>query len=80
MPGFNSTGPEGQGPRTGRQMGNCKPRPGQEEAHENSSSNDKGKEHGNRIFGGRGPGRGRGFGGGRGFGRGRGLGQRPASE
>ena len=23
MPGFDGTGPEGRGPRTGRQMGNC---------------------------------------------------------
>lgn len=26
MPGFDGTGPEGQGPKTGRGDGNCKPR------------------------------------------------------
>jgi len=95
MPGFNSTGPEGQGPRTGRQMGNCKPRQGSDDAQKNSSSSDEGVNQGNENFAGRAPGRGRGFGGGRGFigngggrgfgrgrsfGRGPDKGQGPASE
>ncbi len=95
MPGLNSTGPEGQGPRTGRQMGNCKPRKGSDDAQNNISSSDEGVNQGNQYFAGRGPGKGRGIGGGRGFGgfgggrglgrgrgfgRGRGNGQGPASE
>ena len=81
MPGFNSTGPEGQGPRTGRQMGNCKPRKGSDEAKKNSLSSEEGINQENENFAGRGLGRGRGsgegrgFAGGRGFGRGRGRGR-----
>ena len=70
MPGLNSTGPEGQGPRTGRQMGNCKPRKGSDETQKNISSTDEGMDSRSANFTGRGQGRGRGFGGGRGWGRG----------
>jgi len=68
MPGFNSTGPEGQGPRTGKQMGNCKPRKGSDETQKNISSTDEGLDPRSANF----PGRG--------FGRGQGLGQGPAPE
>ncbi|GAP43639.1 hypothetical protein SDC9_28939 [bioreactor metagenome] len=67
MPGFDQTGPEGQGPMTGRRMGKCtnygaglKNRPVAE--NESDAENVPG----------RGPGRGRGMG--RGKGRGRGAG------
>ena len=60
MPGFDRTGPEGEGPRTGRERGKC-----------NSVSEDSPDERG---FG-RGFGRGRNQAGGRFRGRGRGLGR-----
>jgi len=60
MPGFDSTGPAGQGPRTGRQMGKCKPR---------KDSNETETDGGENGFTGRGLGRGLG----RGRGRGRGF-------
>ncbi|MEX0988637.1 MAG: DUF5320 domain-containing protein [Bacteroidales bacterium] len=44
MPGFDRTGPNGQGPRTGRGLGKCKPN----ETEENSSSADslgQGRRH-----------------------------------
>lgn len=50
MSGLNSTGPEGQGPRTGRQMGNCKPRKGADEARNIISSSDEGVNQGNQNF------------------------------
>ena len=65
MPGFNSTGPEGQGPRTGRQMGRCKPRPGSDDPEKNTQPDD-GMET-DPQFAGRGPGKGMGFGRGRGW-------------
>ncbi|MDF1576714.1 MAG: DUF5320 domain-containing protein [Bacteroidales bacterium] len=55
MPGFDRTGPEGQGSRTGRQMGKC-------------STKDT-SETGQEPFMGRGPGRGMGRGVGRAAGR-----------
>ncbi len=55
MPGFNRTGPEGEGSRTGRQMGKCS----------NGENNDSGQE----PFMGRGLGRGMGRGVGRAAGR-----------
>ena len=48
MPGFDRTGPEGQGSRTGRQMGKC--------------SNSDNSESGQEPLMGRGPGRGMGRG------------------
>ncbi len=60
MPGFDRTGPEGKGPRTGRELGKCNPVP--------EDSPDE------RGFG-RGFGRGRNQAGGRFRGRGRGLGR-----
>lgn len=48
MPGFDRTGPEGQGSRTGRQMGKC--------------SNREENESGQEPLMGRGPGRGMGRG------------------
>ncbi|NLA24423.1 MAG: DUF5320 domain-containing protein [Bacteroidales bacterium] len=60
MPNFDKTGPMGQGPMTGRRMGNC------------SGNN---PENSNFGFGGRGRGgRGMGRGAGKGFARGRGRG------
>jgi len=56
MPGFDRTGPEGQGPMTGRGLGRCNP------------DNEFNEEDDIRF--GRGWGRGRGLGRGRGFGRG----------
>lgn len=63
MPGLDHSGPEGQGPRTGRQMGNCKPR-------ENDIGDQADTPQGGFWGRGRGPGRGmrRGWGGGPGRG------------
>ncbi len=61
MPGFNGTGPMGQGPMTGRRMGFCNP---------NSPA---GREGGQGYGFSRGMGRGPGRGAHRGFGRGRGF-------
>jgi len=58
MPGFDRTGPEGQGSRTGRGLGRCNP----------DSKNDDRSQDDFR------PGRGFGWGRGRGRGRGRGFG------
>ncbi|MDD2584089.1 MAG: DUF5320 domain-containing protein [Bacteroidales bacterium] len=66
MPGFNQTGPNGQGPRTGRGLGKCKGTPTEDTLRNENDS----------TFGqGRGPGQGRGMGAGRGMGRGAGAGQ-----
>lgn len=81
MPGLDRTGPEGQGSRTGRQMGKCAPR--KKASGEATDQTDTSKENiqeedfnnvvGSRLgrFQGRGPGRGAGRGPGRGAGRGR---------
>jgi hypothetical protein len=55
MPGLDRTGPEGKGPRTGRQMGKCNP---------DASPNEEfiGGAGRGRRFGGGGRGPGRGFG------------------
>lgn len=72
MPGFDRTGPEGQGPRTGRQMGKCV-KPDEENSTDDNQS-------GRGL--GRGMGRGVGRAGGRahrmrwGRGGGRGMGRR----
>lgn len=82
MPGLNHTGPLGEGPRTGRKMGNCKPAPS-EDAAKAQTNNEQLEENfgpgtGNRRrFRNQGqqPGMGAGRAGGRGRGRGRGLGR-----
>jgi hypothetical protein len=80
MPGLDRTGPEGQGPRTGRQMGKCKPRKGSVDpgniAKDEKDKNglpENGPENDGPFYG-RGRGLGRGFGRGPGRGRGRGMG------
>lgn len=67
MPGFNATGPNGQGPLTGRGLGKCKPAKSNKE--EDFSDFDRGRGMGRayRHGYGRGMGGGRGFGGGRGY-------------
>ena len=64
MPGLDRTGPWGEGPRTGRQMGKCRPGNNPDDSINNLPE---------RGFG---PGRGRGYGNrfGRGYGRGSGRG------
>jgi len=80
MPGLDRTGPEGKGPRTGRQMGRCAPPENQKERVKNQD-NATGQESaaqdpedfeggGFGRFAGRGFGRGTGRGTGRGMGRG----------
>jgi hypothetical protein len=60
MPGLNSTGPEGKGPRTGRGLGRCKPT--DQEKNENPKSEDRpqayGRGMGRRSNRGRGTGKG----------------------
>ena len=34
MPHLNHTGPEGKGPKTGRKLGDCKKKPGEESKYE----------------------------------------------
>lgn len=82
MPGLNRTGPEGQGPGTGRRMGVCRPQKDVEESTTSSFANDAENPENDNFMGrgfgrGQGKGRGRGLRGGRGYGRGRGRG--PAS-
>ncbi len=67
MPGFNQTGPMGQGPMTGRRMGRCTnygSAPNNQQPAESDGSNN----NGNQPMAGSGFGRGRGFG--NGWGRG----------
>lgn len=71
MPGFNATGPNGQGPRTGRGLGKCKPAKSNKE--ENFSDFDRGRGMGRGMGRGYRHGYGRGMGGGRSFGGGRGY-------
>ena len=56
MPGFDRTGPNGQGSRTGRNMGKCNPENRNSDMHFGSEDSERGK--GLK----RGGGRGRGFG------------------
>jgi hypothetical protein len=80
MPGFNGTGPQGNGPMSGRRFGRCRvaPLPAQESAAQVQQANERseadlsqGSAQYNRVYGrGRGGipcgcGRGNGFGGGR---------------
>lgn len=71
MPGFNQTGLMGQGPMTGRRMGNCKNNGAMPKNQTNDESEDSNKPNAENIAG-RGLGWGRGMGG---RGRGRGMGQ-----
>jgi len=57
MPGFDRTGPEGQGSRTGRAMGKCNPK-NQEQGDEITGAENQ-KEYGYGRGQGRGQGRGR---------------------
>ncbi|BAX81458.1 DUF5320 domain-containing protein [Labilibaculum antarcticum] len=71
MPGFNQTGPMGQGPMTGRRMGRCanvetNPENQTTESKENTNDNTPENFQGRGFGFGRGRGRGR-----RGFGMGR---------
>ena len=63
MPRGDATGPDGNGPQTGRGLGNCKPTQGQQQGQSFPYNGPYG----------RGFGRGKGFG--RGFGRGQGFGR-----
>jgi hypothetical protein len=67
MPGFDSTGPSGQGSRTGRKLGQCAP---EKDANEDTIETDRVKRRSNGLR--LGLGRGLGRGNGRGNGRGRG--------
>jgi hypothetical protein len=70
MPGFDRTGPEGQGSQTGRKMGKCNPN--NQGTNEQLDVNETSRGLGRRF----GQGIGRGFGRGTGKGAGRGLGRR----
>ncbi len=73
MPGFDQTGPEGQGSRTGRRMGRCTNYGRNFKKTENTSSNEQNDNSSENL-----PGRGFGFGlrrGGSGRGRARGMGR-----
>jgi len=65
MPGFDRTGPEGQGSQTGRRLGKCNPN--NQESSEQSDVKEYPRGLGRRF--GRGMGRGFGRGAGRGLGR-----------
>ena len=67
MPGFDGTGPLGQGAMTGRGMGNCNPA---WNTYQAGSVYGYGRGRGRGLGRGCGPGRGMGFGWGAGFGRG----------
>lgn len=80
MPGLDRTGPRGEGPRTGRQMGKCAP-PGKNKKsttnpEEPNVKDPQIEDNEDYDMNGLGPFRGRGFGsgGGRGLGRGAGRG------
>ena len=79
MPGLDRTGPEGEGPRTGRQMGRCAPPGKQKEQRtdQNDSPATETRSMDPEDFEGRGFGRyrGRGLGRGAGKGTGRGMGR-----
>ena len=67
MPGFNKTGPVGQGPMTGRRMGRCTNFGASKKDNESTSSENRTEREPENLTG-----RGFGFGRGSGF-RGRGL-------
>ncbi len=57
MPGFNRTGPKGEGPRTGRGLGKCNP----ETKDDQFTDDNRPARRGQRFMaGGRGSGKGRG--------------------
>jgi hypothetical protein len=73
MPGFDGSGPNGQGPRTGWGLGRCGPTVTDQNAPQDNAVQAAPAYYGNRFVGpwgrgGRGPGRGRGRGMGRGMG------------
>ena len=70
MPGFDETGPRGEGPRTGGGFGRCSDAANSEDTSATKDDAPRGRGRGGRPWGG---GRGRGSGGGRGgrFGQGR---------
>lgn len=71
MPGFNQTGPMGQGPRTGRGMGKCKGTPVEDTTIDNNTpATGAGQGQGGQGLG-RGQGQGRGQGRGQSQGQGR---------
>lgn len=74
MPGLDRTGPEGQGSRTGRQMGKCAPRTkaSTDPSDPDDSPQNITQQEGFGRLQDRGPGRGAGRGAGRGTGKGRG--------
>ncbi len=74
MPGLNGTGPMGQGPRTGRGMGNCQPA-NNVDADVNVNETVQANTAAPPTFWGLGRGMGRGRGMGCGMGRGRGMGR-----
>lgn len=65
MSNRDKTGPEGNGPQTGRGLGGCKPTQGQQQGQHFPYNGPYGQGFGR----GKGMGRGRGFGRGQGFGR-----------
>lgn len=72
MPGLDHKGPQGEGPRTGRQMGNCRPKADVNQSQTENPVQGAGLRGGPGF--GRGAGRGFGRGSGKGFGRGFGKG------
>ena len=68
MPGLDRTGPQSEGPRTGRGMGRCNPK------NKNTGTDEQQGSDQNQTYG-RGLGMGRGRGGGRGRAGGRGMGR-----
>lgn len=61
MPGFDSTGPQGQGPMTGRKMGNCISSENANTEQSMAAGSGMGMGRGLRCGRGRGNGNGRGF-------------------
>jgi Family of unknown function (DUF5320) len=74
MAGRNGTGPTGEGPLTGRGLGNCNPKTNTED-NQDINNQDLPRGRGLGLGNGRGPGRGMGRGLGQGGGRGMGRGQ-----
>ncbi len=49
MPGFDRTGPEGKGSRTGRAMGKCNPKSSQTKANEDVENLEKERKSGRGL-------------------------------